>query len=126
MKFEDSLVEHIAASVTGLIPGSSLFHSHMPADVVSGVLVMARVPVMNDLYTGMRKGTFQVICRDVKIVLAHDRATAIMKAIASEGVVVGGVNFRFIKPQHEPLVFPRTEGAQFEAAVNYIFSASWE
>lgn len=126
MKFEDSLIQHIAANFPTLVPGRSLFHSHMPADVVSGVLVMARVPVMVDPYTGMRKGTFQVVCRDLKIVLAHDRATAIMKAIASEGVVVGEVDFRFIKPQHEPLVFPRTEGAQFEAAVNYTFAAHWE
>jgi len=126
MKFEDSLIQHIATNFPAVVPGVSLFHSHMPADVVSGVLVMARVPVLIDPYTGMRKGTFQVICRDLKITLAHDRASAIIEAIVSEGVVVGGVNFRFIKPQHEPLVFPRTEGAQFEAAVNYNFAANWE
>lgn len=126
MKFEDSLIQHISALYPSLVPGSTLFHSHMPADIKSGVLVMARVPIEIDLYTGMRKGTFQVVCRDIKITLAHDKATAIMKAIASEGVVVGGVDFRFIKPQHEPLVFPRTEGAQFEAAVNYTFAAHWE
>lgn len=126
MKLEDSLIQHIAASFPTLVAGVSLFHSHMPADVKSGVLVMTRVPILIDPYTGMRKGTFQVVCRDLKITLAHDMATAIMKAIASEGVITGGVDFRFIKPQHEPLAFPRTEGAQFEAAVNYTFAAHWE
>lgn len=126
MKFEDALVEHIASVLPDLIPRKTLFHSHMPADVKSGVLVMARVPVPIDLYSGMRKGSFQIVCRDLKIVLAHDLATSVMKAIASEGVIVGGVDFKYIKPQHEPLVFPRTEGAQFEAAVNYLFAAHWE
>ena len=126
MKLEDALVAHFAAKVPGLLPGKTLFHSHMPGEVVVGTLIMARVPIMKDLYSGMRKGTFQVICRDLKIALAHDRASAIMKAVESEGVIVGGVNFRFIKPQHEPLAFPRTDGAQFEASVNYTFAAHWE
>jgi len=126
MKLEDALISHISANAPGLVQGVSLFHSHMPAGIASGVLVMTRVPIEVGLYTGMRNGTFQVVCRDVSIPLAHDKASEIIKAISSEGVRVGTVNFRFIKPQHEPLVFPRTEGAQFEAAVNYIFAANWE
>lgn len=125
MILEDAIVARIAANVPGLILGKSLFHSHMPAEAKQGVLVMTRVPIGVDPYHGVRKGTFQVICRDLKIVDAHDRATAIMKAIVSEGVVQGGVRFMFIKPAHEPLVFPRTEGGQFEASVNYNFAADW-
>jgi hypothetical protein len=98
----------------------------MPAELNIGILVMTRVQILVDPYTGMRKGTFQVICRDLEIVPAHDRATSLIKAIVTEGVKVGEVTFNFIKPQHEPLVFPRTEGAQFEAAVNFNFAAHWE
>lgn len=125
MKLEDALVQRIAEAGLG-IPGRTLFHSHMPAEVKVGTLVMARVPVTIDPYTGMRKGPFQVICRDLEIDLAHDRASLIIKAMVSEGVTVGGVKFLFIKASNEPLVFPRTEGAQFEAAVNYNFAANWE
>lgn len=125
MKLEDALIQRIAESGLG-IPGRTLFHSHMPAEIKVGTLVMARVPVMIDPYTGMRKGPFQVICRDVEIDLAHNKATQLMSVLVSEGVTVGGVRFLFIKANNEPLVFPRTEGAQFEAAVNYNFAANWE
>lgn len=125
MILEDAIVARIAANVPGLIIGKSLFHSHMPAETNAGVLVMTRVPIEVDPYTGVRKGTFQVICRDLKIADAHNRATTIMKAIVSEGVQQGLVRFMFIKPVHEPLVFPRTPGGQFEAAVNYNFAADW-
>lgn len=126
MKLEDAIVARIVANVPGLIVGKTIYHSHMPSEVKSGVLVMTRTPIEVNPYTGVRKGAFQVICRELKIGDAHDRATSIMKAMATEGVIEGVVRFMFIKPAHEPLVFPRTEGGQFEAAVNYNFAADWE
>ncbi|MEG0062980.1 MAG: minor capsid protein [Pseudomonas sp.] len=125
MKLEDALIKRIADAGLG-VPGKNLFHSHMPAKVNAGTLVLTRVPIVVDPYTGMRKGPFQVICRDLEIELAHNKASQLMKALVSEGVTVGGVRFLFIKANNEPLVFPRTEGAQFEAAVNYNFAANWE
>lgn len=125
MKFEDSIVLQIADQGLG-IPGQSLFHSHMPAGTGKGILVMARVPVMIDMYTGLRKGTFQVVCRAPTILEAHELSTQVMAVLTTEGAKLGEVNFFFIKPEHEPLVFPRTEGSQFEASVNYNFAANWE
>lgn len=126
MKLEEALIKRLSEAGIGLVPGRNLFHSHMPSEINTGVLVLTRVPLEVDPYTGMRKGPFQVICRDLDLEAAHNRATQIMKAMVSEGVTVGDVKFLFIKANNEPLVFPRTEGAQFEAAVNYNISATWE
>lgn len=125
MKLEEALIAIIKDAGLGVI-GKTLFQSHMPAECKEGALVLTRVGVMIDPYTGLRKGPFQVIVRAGSIVTAHDRASAIMKALMTEGTTKGGVRFQFIKPEHEPLVFPRTEGASFEASVNYNFAASWE
>ncbi|ATW57955.1 hypothetical protein CNR34_00022 [Pseudomonas phage nickie] len=125
MKLESAIVALIQQSGLG-IPGKNLFHTHMPAGNAKGILVMARVPVMIDPYTDLRKGTFQVIVRAANILDASGLATQLMPVLTTEGARQGGVRFLFIKPEHDPLVFPRTEGGQFEASVNYNFAANWE
>lgn len=127
MKLEDALVLLLreVRMTPVIVPGKNLFHSFMPSEVEAGTLILTRVPIMIDPYHGLRKGTFQVICRNKNLVAAHDAATTILNGIVNEGVTKGGVNFRFIKALNEPLVFPRTEGGQFEASVNYNFAASW-
>ncbi len=125
MKLEDAIIQIIYEAGLGQ-PGISLFHTHMPAQVKAGTLVLTRVPILIDPYSGMRKGPFQVICRDQKPDFAHDKASEILKLLATEGVIKGGVSFKFIKPMNEPMVYPRTEGSQFEASVNYNFAANWE
>uniref|UniRef100_A0AAU6W111 Uncharacterized protein n=1 Tax=Pseudomonas phage Nican01 TaxID=3138540 RepID=A0AAU6W111_9CAUD len=125
MKLEESIVATIQQAGLGQ-PGKTLFHTHMPASVNKGIMVMARVPVMIDPYTGLRKGTFQVVVRAATIVEAHALAVQIMPVLTTEGAKRGEVRFLFIKPEHDPLVFPRTEGGQFEASVNYNFAANWE
>ncbi len=125
MTLEDAISFMIRDAGLGVI-GKTLFHSHMPAEIKTGTLVMTRVPIEIDPYTGLRKGPFQVVCRDKTIVGAHTQARSILKALTTEGIKLYGVDFKFIKAANEPLVFPRTEGAQFEAAVNYNFAGYWE
>jgi hypothetical protein len=125
MKLQEAVVATIQQAGLG-IPGRTLFHTHMPAGINTGILVMARVPVGIDPYHGLKKGTFQVIVRAATIDAAYNLANDLMPVLTTEGAVRGEVNFRFIKPEHDPLVFPRTEGGQFEASVNYNFAANWE
>lgn len=125
MKLEVAILELIRLAGLGVV-GTDLFHSHMPAQVKVGTLVLTRVPIDNDPYTRMRKGTFQLICRAPGLEAAHDKASAIAKALRSEGAVALGVKFNFIFPINEPLVFPRTEGSLFEASVNFQIAAHWE
>lgn len=125
MKLETAVVGVIELAGKG-ISGKTLFHTHMPAGKGEGVLVLSRVPVSIDPYTGLKKGTFQVITRSTNVLTSHSLAVEIMKVLETEGAKHGEVDFKFIKPQHEPLVFPRTDGGQFEASVNYNFAANWE
>lgn len=125
MRLELAVLELIRASGNGVI-GVDLFHTHMPAQIKHGTLVLTRVPITVDPYTGMREGTFQVIVRSAQPEESHDKASAIAKALRGEGAVVNWVKFLFIHQVHEPLVFPRTEGALFEASLNFQFAANWE
>lgn len=126
MKLEMALVELIKLAGFGTV-GVDLFHTHMPSEVKAGTLVLTRVPISNDPYNRLRKGTFQVICRSPTPEGSHDKASAIAKALRGEGAVAtNGVSFKFIFPINEPLVFPRTEGSLFEASVNFQIAANWE
>lgn len=125
MKLETALVNIIQAAGHGQI-GRTLFHTHMPAQVTEGTLVLTRVAIFKDPFTGLRKGPFQVVCRAATPEAAHGKAVAIIDALRTEGAVLNEVDFKFIFPINEPLVYPRTDGGQFEASVNYQFAAYWE
>lgn len=125
MKLESAIVQRLHAAGKG-VPGKSLFHSFMPAQISVGTLVLTRVAIMRDAYSGLRKGQFQVVCRGTTAEAVHAMAVEALEALRGEQVMVGNVNFLFIFPLHEPIVFPRTDGGQFEASVNYQFSAYWE
>lgn len=126
MKLLQAITNFIQAQGLGT-PGVDLFYGHMPAEVDAGSVVLARVMIDIDPYTGINKGTFQVVSRAMKGDQAYDRAAAIKKVLRLEGAELGGVSFKFIHPKHEPLVFPRTDGGQYEASVNYQFVAdNWE
>lgn len=125
MKLLNALVGELARLKLGT-PGKDLFHSFMPAQIKTGTLVLTRVAINVDRYTSQQKGPFQVICRGPTPEAVHGKASEIAKALKRERAVVGEVSFQFICPEHEPFVYPRTEGGQYEASVNYSFVASWE
>lgn len=108
-------------------PGLDLFYGFMPHQVTAGSVVLARSAIEIEPYTGIRKGTFQVVTRDATSDLAYNKAAAIAKVLRLEGAVIGALSFKFILPKHDPLVYPRSDGGLFEASVNYQFSAdNWE
>lgn len=126
MKLQQAIVDLIQANGLGQ-PGKDLFRGYMPAEVETGTVVLARVAIEEDPYSGIKKGTFQVVTRAATGDLAYDKAAAIKKLLRLEGVDLSGVSFKFILPRHEPLVFPRSDGGQYEASVNYQFVAdNWE
>lgn len=126
MKLLQALVDFIQAQGLGT-PGKDLFRGFMPAQVETGTVILARVQIDDDPYCRVKKGTFQVVTRAATGDLAYDKAVAIKKVLRLEGADMGGVSFKFILPKHDPLVFPRTDGGQYEASVNYQFVAdNWE
>lgn len=125
MKLLEAIVGELTALKLGK-PGKDLFHTFMPSQVRTGTLVLARVAIENNAYTHLKRGTFQVVCRGDTPDAVYDKASSIAKALKRERALVGQVDFQFIFPQHEPLVYPRTDAGQYEASVNYSFVASWE
>jgi len=126
MKLQQAIVDYLQAQGLGTT-GKDLFRAHMPAKVVSGSLVLTRTMIDDDPYSRLKKGSIQIISRDATADLAYERAAAIKSVLRLQGVVMGEVSFKFIIPKHEPLVFPRTDGGEFEASVNYQFVAdNWE
>lgn len=126
MKLLQAITDFIQAQGLGT-PGVDLFYGFMPSEINVGTVVLARVMIDDDPYTRIKKGTFQVVCRGRNSAEAHDKAAAIKKVLRLEGVEIGGVSFKHAYPKHEPLVFPRTDGGQYEASVNYQFVAdNWE
>lgn len=126
MKLLEAIVQFIQVNGLGN-PGVDLFRGYMPAEVETGTVVLARVPIEDDPYCRTKKGTFQVVTRAATGDLAHAKAAAIKKLLRLEGAEIGEVGFKFIIPKHEPLVYPRADGGQYEASVNYQFVAdNWE
>lgn len=126
MKLLQAIVDYIQAQGLGT-PGKDLFRGFMPAQVQAGTVVLARVAIDDEPYSGIKKGTFQVVTRGATGDLAYAKAAAIKKVLRLEGVEIGEVKFKFILPKHDPLVFPRSDGGQYEASVNYQFVAdNWE
>lgn len=126
MKLLEAIVQFIQANGLG-VPGKDLFRGYMPAQVLEGTVVLARVAIDDDPYSGIKKGPFQVVTRAATGDLAYAKAAAIKKLLRLEGAVIGEVSFKFITPKHEPIVYPRADGGQYEASVNYQFVAdNWE
>ena len=76
MKLLDAVVERIQTQGLG-VPGKDLFRGFMPAQVSVGTLVLARVTIDDDPYTGLKKGTFQVVTRAETADAAYERASAV-------------------------------------------------
>jgi hypothetical protein len=105
--------------------GVDLFYDNMPVAVTRGLLITAQMPIKRNLYVpSMRTGAFQVISRQLDDVDYVDPALILESAIASlsgQGVTIGSMNFRYIRAESDPFVFPRSDGDIIEASVNFDF-----
>lgn len=111
-------------STKGLgVPGQSLFAYAMPDSVNAGLLVTSQVPIQRHPYAqGLRRGEFQVIARGSDHQALIDQLQRVSDALTVQGVTIGQMNFRFIQPINDPLVFPRAESRLLEASVNFRFA----
>lgn len=104
------------------VMGETLFYDHLPYDV-SGLAVYSMTPVEIDPYLKTRKGSFQIVGRDVDQDVLRQRMNSVSSAFGdARGLILGDMVFRYIHPEHEPLVFPRSDSDQVEASVSFAFS----
>jgi hypothetical protein len=105
--------------------GVDLFYDNMPVSVTRGLLITAQVPIKRNVYVAsLRKGAFQVISRqlddddyvDPTLILEN-----VILSLSGQGVTIGSMNFRYIRAESDPFVFPRSDGDIIEASVNFDF-----
>lgn len=114
------LVQHLENEGLGTI-GQDLFRNNMPASVNEGLVVVTQMPIIIDSYLGTCKGSFQIIARASDYDTPRLKMTEVMIAMNGQGAIHGDMLFHFIKARNEPMIFPKSEGDQIEASVNFDF-----
>jgi hypothetical protein len=118
----ESIVQFMREKGLGT-PGQNLFAYGMPESVSQGLLVTSQMPIQRNKYvTQLRRGEFQVIARGSLHAELIDRLNSVSDALNVQGVIIGDMNFRFIVPLNNPLVFPRADSRLLEASVNFEFA----
>ena len=105
------------------VMGETLFRDFMPHAIDEGVMVFNMTPVPVDPYLGISKGSFQIVGRGNDQDLSQEKMEGVKNAFrGGRGMLLDDMKFDYIQPEHEPFVFPRTEGDLIEASVSFAFS----
>lgn len=105
------------------IMGEDLFRDNMPDGVNNGLAVFTMSPVLIHPYLGIGQGSFQIVGRGEDQDELHDRMKSVAGAFGGgKGLELGDIKFHYIRAEHEPLMFPRSESDLVEASVSFAFS----
>ncbi len=114
------IVQYLEHEGLGTI-GKDLFRNHMPAQVDEGLLVTCQMPIVIDRYIGVCRGSFQVIARSPDWERPRLKMIEVTNVLNGQGMILGNMLFHYIKPRHEPMLFPKSESDLVEASVNFDF-----
>jgi hypothetical protein len=114
--------------------GKDLFVHGMPESVPAGLVVLNRVAA-NDIdydLPAWRRDGFQVVARHGSPLEAEKLARRVMAALhfhgwrqlAPAGAMTVPTDVLFIRPRHEPIVYPRSPGDLHEASVNFDYACA--
>lgn len=101
--------------------GKSLFAYYMPTDTDFGILVLpsgTRTGV-DPYIKGQRHGKFQVIVRHNSYPECADIAHRVAEGLQVSRETIDGIYFHQIRPTHEPLMFPPSDGDKIESSINF-------
>lgn len=102
--------------------GTDLFAYHMPEDVEEGVLLLPPLTGEKIDYElpDYRTSSFQIIVRHKSHAKGVALAEMIMSLLTlSNSTVLNGLSVKYMRPRHEPVVFPSSKGDYLEISVNY-------
>ncbi len=117
----DPLLDHLEANGIG-VPGVTLFRDSLPADLDTGYLLVIQTETRIDAYTSTRRGRIQLVTRAKSKDQARAMAVSAAEQLELRSETLGNMKFLFLRQRTEPLVYPRTEGGQFEASINLEFA----
>lgn len=130
-------MEQVAAllAAAGLgTPGKDLFVHRMPDGCPAGLVVLNRLAAQAIDWNlpRYRRDSFQVVARHRLPLEAERLARRAMEALTlfgwrelpPAGAVERPTAVMFIRPRHEPIVYPRSESDLHEASVNYDFACA--
>jgi hypothetical protein len=104
------------------IGGKTLFRDNMPAKVSEGILVTNQTADRRNPYVpSYVLGVFEITAR----ASTYDEVRATMNSVSSamtiDGVVMGDMKFKYIRPRNLPLVYPVSDADNVEASVLFDF-----
>jgi len=103
--------------------GVDLFINHMDDEVKEGVVLMSPLTgtYIDHELPNYRKGSFQVIVRARDYESGDELARTISDLLTLENTrtTIDDMAIKYMRPKHEPIVFPRLQGGGLEFSVNF-------
>jgi hypothetical protein len=103
--------------------GSTLFCYFMPDDVRQGIVLRIGLigsPIDHELPGYRPQGTFQLITRAQSYDTAFDLAESAAAVLTLVNEPLGTeYHVNFSRARHEPIIYPRSAGANLEAVINF-------
>lgn len=115
-----SLVDYLEDQDKGRM-GKDLFIYRMPSEIGAGVLLRdgSQGDLIDHTITGYRIGKVQLIVRGQVIEDGLIRAKDLMNTLTLSDQQLSEDYFNQCLPKHEPIVFPASDGNNYEFSVNF-------
>ena len=118
------LAEYLEAQDIGLrVKGmeKNLFLTHMPAQLRTGVLMRESAPgtVFDHELPQFYRVSFQVVVRHDDFLKGRKIAEDVSASLTVHEVTIGSMHLHYIRPRHQPFVFPASQGDLLEFSVNF-------
>lgn len=101
--------------------GKNLFIHHVPTTATKGIFLLS--PLSGDRIDyeleGYKKTSFQVIVRDPNYQDGHELSKTLMKELRLANQDLASTHVIYMRPRHEPIVYPNSDGDYLEMSVNY-------
>lgn len=102
--------------------GESLFLFNMPDTATRGIVLLSSLSgeKIDHELPGYRKPDFQIVARAHDYLVGHDLAKSAMEALTiSQETMLDGMQVKFVRPRHEPVSYPVSDGNYIEWSVNF-------
>lgn len=120
MNYLDQLIAKLEDEDVGK-PGVNLFKNSMPHAVTLGIALMGKLQgdMINYELPGYRKTGFQLIVRAKSFSAGEELVQQAVASLTFEQLEIGNIKFNYVRPRHDPVSFPTSDGNNTEFSVNF-------